>query len=36
MEEWKREKQQAGQWVKYPRGLGQRGRGTSQTSNVTR
>lgn len=35
MEEWKRAKQQSGEWIEYPRG-GQRGRGRGQSSNVSR
>lgn len=36
MEEWKKAKQRAGEWVEYPRGGGHRGRGRPQLSNIVR
>lgn len=36
MDDWKREKQQAGEWVEYPRGSVQRGRGRGQSMNISR
>lgn len=36
MNEWKQAKQQAGEWVEYPRGTSQRSRGRGHTSNVWR
>lgn len=36
MNDWKRMKQQAGEWTEYPRNSNQRSRGTGQSSNVWR